>query len=260
MLQHLALLFIVPPLLLASRPFDLFARVAGKRLTLRAVRLLKPLHALASPPVALGIFVAVLWLTHVTPLYEIALEHPVVHVFEHSLYLGAGLAFWLPLMDVPPVRPLSYPARLLYALVALPQCALLGFVLGAAREAWYPYYLRQTSMEHALADQHNAAAVMWIAGGLAVLLALLATLGRWARREADAPAFERLAERSMNAGYSDCTYAARSSTWRLVRGLGYSRGIGGSGSSIHAAVVAKSMRSPSCRSEGPMPPSRPVAP
>ncbi len=29
--------------------------------------------------------------THFWPLYEAALEHPIVHAFEHALYLGSGL-------------------------------------------------------------------------------------------------------------------------------------------------------------------------
>ncbi len=186
MLQHLALFYFVALLLLAARPFDLFARCAPKRSVAAVVRATRPLHVLALPPVALAIFVGTLWATHLSPLYELALERPAVHVAEHALYLVAGLAFWLPVLDVPPIRPLSYPARLLYLVVALPQGALLAMVITSARRPLYPHYLAAAgSLRAALADQSNAAALMWIAGGAVVLAALLVTLGRWANREAD---------------------------------------------------------------------------
>jgi len=183
MLQHVMLLFLVAPLLVLARPFDIFARAAGKRATAAFVRATRPLHALALPPVALGTFVATLWLTHFSPLYELALEHETVHAGEHLLYLIAGVAFWLPVLTVPPLRPLSHPARLLYLLVALPQSAFLGMVIDSARSPLYPHYAAIAGSIAALSDQKNAAAVMWIAGGLAIFSALLLTLAAWSYRE-----------------------------------------------------------------------------
>ncbi len=184
MAQHLMLALLVAPLLLLARPFDAFARVAGKRVTAALVRATRPLHVLALPPVGLVAFVATLWLTHFSPLYELALEYGSVHAAEHLLYLAAGVAFWLPVLAPPPLRPMSYPARLLYLAVALPQGALLGMALGAARGPLYPHYAAAFgSATAALADQQNAAAVMWIGGGFVVFAALLLTLAAWSARE-----------------------------------------------------------------------------
>ncbi|MBV9720052.1 MAG: cytochrome c oxidase assembly protein [Candidatus Eremiobacteraeota bacterium] len=186
MVQHLILFYIVSLLLLLARPFDLFTRVAPKGATAALVRAIRPLHVVARPPVAFFIFVAALWATHFSPLYELSLEYQWVHVAEHMLYLAAGIVFWLPVVAAPPVRPLAYPARLLYLIVALPQGALLGMVLVSQRTPLYSHYLAPTgSLSAALADQRNAGAVMWIAGGLIVLTALLATLATWAARERD---------------------------------------------------------------------------
>ncbi len=75
-------------------------------------------------------------------------------------------------------------ARLLYLAVAPPQGALLGMVLVTAPRPLYPHYaVAAGSLKAALADQGNAAALMWILGGAVVFGALLVTLGRWARRE-----------------------------------------------------------------------------
>jgi cytochrome c oxidase assembly factor CtaG len=185
MLQHLVLFYVVALLLVLARPFDLYARLAGKRATASAVLALRPLHTLALPPVGLTVFVATLWVTHFSPLYELSLEHSWVHLGEHFLYVVAGAIFWLPVIAPPPIRPLAYPARLLYLALALPQGALLGMVIGSARTPLYRHYTAIAGFAPALADQKNAAAVMWILGGLVIFAALLLTLAVWARRESD---------------------------------------------------------------------------
>ena len=187
--QHMVLLLVVPVLLVLAHPFALFSAFAGKRATAWSVRALRQLHVGASPAVALVAFVAVLWATHFSPLYEAALNDGWVHVSEHLLYVGAGVLFWLPVVGAPPLRPPAYPVRLLYLFVALPQGALLGFVLLSARAPLYAHYARLLPFDVALADQRDAAAVMWIAGGLVLFAALLVTLGVWARRERRAGAF-----------------------------------------------------------------------
>jgi putative membrane protein len=188
MAQHLIIIDGVAPLVLLARPFDLYVRYAGKHATVSALRALRPLHGIALPPVALVFFIATLWGTHFSPLYELALEHQGVHVAEHFIYLTAGIVFWLPVIAPPPLRPPSFPVRLFYLAVALPQGALLGMVLAGAREPLYSHYVATAgSRAAALADQVNAGAVMWIAGGLVIFSALLATLGVWARREGDSP-------------------------------------------------------------------------
>jgi putative membrane protein len=183
MAQHLVVLFAVPLLLVLARPFDWFARFAGKRYVATGVRLLRPMHALASVPVAFSIFVASLWLTHYSGLYEAALEHPLVHAFEHAAYLCAGTILWLPVVAPAPLRPPAFPVRLLYLFILLPQGALLGAALDTSHVPLYAHYVAALGVAGALADQRNAAAVMWIGGGMTILGALLVTAGVWAYRE-----------------------------------------------------------------------------
>lgn len=183
MAQHLVLLIVIPLLVLWSQPFSLVRRLLGDGRTVALLRVTRPLHAIAFPPVALAIFLATLWGTHFSHLYEAALDVGAVHAAEHALYLFAGFVFWLPVLTVAPLRPNAYPVRLLYLIVALPQGALLAIALGAARTPLYPHYAHLMPAAQAVADQQNAAAVMWIAGGLAVFVAMLATMGTWAARE-----------------------------------------------------------------------------
>lgn len=183
MVQHLVLLYGVALLLLLASPFDLLTRFLGKRATADFVRVTRPLHVVGLPPVALGIFIAVMWLTHYSGLYELALKDWQAHVAEHVLYLVAGIAFWLPVIAPHPLRPPKYPVRMLYLALALPQGALLGMAIESARAPLYEHYAVVAGAAAALADQRDAAAVMWILGGLVIFGAFLLTLAAWARRE-----------------------------------------------------------------------------
>lgn len=185
MVQHMSLLYLVPLFALLSHPFDWVAAVLGKARTAALVRATKPLHAVAAPAPALGCYVAVLWLAHFSGLYQRSLENAWVHAGEHALFLAAGTLFWIPVLAPHPLRPLSFPVRLVYLIVALPQGALLGATLASSREPLYPHYVAELTRAAAIADQQAAGAVMWIAGGIIVFVALLATLGLWAAREGD---------------------------------------------------------------------------
>jgi cytochrome c oxidase assembly factor CtaG len=183
MAQHLVLLVAVPLLALLSQPFAAIRKVLGDAKTVALLRATRPLHAIALPPIALAIYLAVLWGTHFSQLYESALDDAAIHAAEHGLYLLAGTIFWLPVLSVAPLRPNAYPVRLLYLIVALPQGALLAIALAAARTPLYAHYAALMPAARAVADQQNAAAVMWIGGGLAIFAAMLITLGVWASRE-----------------------------------------------------------------------------
>jgi cytochrome c oxidase assembly factor CtaG len=221
MVQHLVLFFALPLFLLLARPFELVAALTGKARTAAAVRALRPLHVAALPPVALATTIAVWWGTHFSGLYEASLEHWYVHALEHAAYATAGVAFWLPVLGTPPLRPQSYPVRLLYVLLALPQGALLAVALGAGRTPLYAHYAAAMSPSAALADQQHAAAVMWIGSWLIVFIVFLTTLGVWAARETRADGDRGLPYISGKPdAYNRSTYAARSRTSPAVRDTG----------------------------------------
>ncbi len=183
MTQHLVLFFIVPFLVLLADPFHAVLAIAGKRRTAALVRFTEPLRALASPPVALVLFVGALWSVHFSPLYEASLENEWVHVLEHIAFVMAGTIFWLPVLAPPPVRPVPFPVRLFYLMIALPQGALLAVAIDSARAPLYEHYARISGAAAALSDQSNAAAVMWIGGGMMVFAAFIATAAAWGARE-----------------------------------------------------------------------------
>jgi len=186
MAEHLIPLFVLPLIVLLLNPFRFLSRRMSKKSTASLVIALRPMHVLANPVVALVVFTATLWASHFTPMYEYAMEHSWAHVAEHALYFVAGLLFWLPVIAPAPLRPPAYPVRLLYLAVAMPQGALLALAINGARLPLYLHYAH-VSAAAAIADQHNAAAVMWLAGGLITFTAFLTTLAIWASRESDSP-------------------------------------------------------------------------
>jgi cytochrome c oxidase assembly factor CtaG len=185
MLQHIVMLLIAPPLILLGAPL-LLAIAASPRDVARKITGFANSsfgHALFSPVTAWLLYVFVLWGAHFSPLYELALEYPAVHVFEHVLFIGSALLFWNAVVQVGYApRPVPYAARMFYLFLAIPQGAFLGFALNATRSVLYPHYA-STLGSAALEDQHSGADIMWILGGFLLFVSFMCTAGAWAAAE-----------------------------------------------------------------------------
>jgi len=148
--------------------------------------------------------------SHLTPLYNLALERDWVHQLEHVAYLLTALLFWWPAIGVDPAphRP-SYPVRMLYLLLIMPVMAFLGIAIADAGRVLYPYYAAHPPPwgASALSDQGLAGTLMWESGMLTVVPALGIILLRWldtdardqARRDA-APLREAARRREAGGG------------------------------------------------------------
>lgn len=187
MTQHVVLLLIGPPLLLLGAPLLLLVTVPPAGTARRIIRFTESRagRVMLAPLTGWIVFVAFLWLSHFSPLYELALEHPLVHVIEHALYVTGALLFWSAVIHIGYTpRPLPYPARMLYVFMAIPQGAFLGLAVYGARTVLYPHYVHDGNTAVALHDQQNGGAVMWIAGGLLLFIAFMCTAAAWAAHEA----------------------------------------------------------------------------
>ncbi len=189
MVQHILLTLVAPPLLALAAPITLLLRVATPAVRHRWI--LPVLHSrlvrvLAFPVVAGVVFAAVMWASHFSPLFDRALEDPLVHDLEHALFLGAGLLFWWPALaqDPAPWR-MTHPVRALYVFLQLPQNTFLAVALLSAATPLYPHYatLARSWGPTPLADQQLAAGLMWFLGDLVFLAAILAIVARWIRHE-----------------------------------------------------------------------------
>ncbi len=202
MLQHLLLAMVAPPLLAFGAPVTLGLRAATPGL--RRSVLIPLLHsrlvkALAWPPVGWAVFTVVMWATHFSPLFNAALEDEALHSVEHLLYLTAGLLFWWPVIGADPVRWRLRPiARMVYLAAQMPFNTAVGLAIYFAPRILYPHYasLGRTWGPNPLTDQQLAGIVMWGAGDVILLGALVVAIEAWLR--ADEKRSRRTRERAAN--------------------------------------------------------------
>jgi cytochrome c oxidase assembly factor CtaG len=193
MVQHIALMMVVAPLLLLGAPVLLTLQVTGRTtrrrwilpvLRSRAVRLL------SDPVVTWVLFTATLLGTHFTPFYNYAVTHEVVHrLVEHPLYLTAGLLYFYPLVGANPVphgpRPLAKVVSLV--LMMAPE-TMTGFFIYTSTQVLYPAYasIDRPIIASALADQQLGGALMWCSGMVIDSVWIAVAVHAWLQSEARA--------------------------------------------------------------------------
>jgi putative copper resistance protein D len=194
MVQHLLLIMVAPPLLVAGRPVTLLLHASHNPVhgwVKSAVRS-RVVSLLSWPPVGLAIYTAVIVATHLTSFVNMTLTHPVVHGFEHALYVAAGYLFFLPIVGSEPIRwRISYLTRLLLLAIAMPVDTFTGVVLGFTNHELFSAYAHTGRHwgPSPLDDLHAGGAVMWVGGdGLMLLLILVLVVGFLGERSEDSGA------------------------------------------------------------------------
>lgn len=203
MVQHLLLAMVAPPLLALGAPTTLALRAVTANV--RRSILLPVLHsrlvkAVSWPPVGWTFFAVTMAMTHFSPLFNAALEDEALHSAEHLLYLVAGLLFWWPVIGADPIRWRLTPiARMVYLATQMPLNTAVGLAIYFAPAILYPHYasLDRTWEPDPLTDQQFAGVVMWGAGDVILLGALVLAVEAWlraderrSRRTRDRPAQE----------------------------------------------------------------------
>jgi cytochrome c oxidase assembly factor CtaG len=180
MLQHLLLMMVAPPLLWLGAP--LLPMLHGlPRQLLRAcgrpiftcLPLLWLTRAFSHPVVTWLLFVISTWAWHVPRLYEGALASDVWHHLQHLSFLVTGLAFWWPVLQPYPSRPVVPRwGLILYLALADLQNTILAAGLVFSERVLYPTYdvMPRLWGVSALDDQAAAGALMWVPGSIAFLL------------------------------------------------------------------------------------------
>ena len=192
MAQHLLLILIAPPLLLAGRP-DVtltWALPAQWRQGLvhwqkRRMGLRASWRFVSKPVVVWLLYALGFWIWHAPFLYEAALRYELMHVLEHMTFLGTALLFWWTLAHCR-LRgaKLSHGLGILFVFTTALHGGLMGWLLTFTTQRWYPAYgisARQWGMTP-LADQQLAGAIMWAPAGIVYALAALVLLGAWLER------------------------------------------------------------------------------
>jgi putative membrane protein len=187
MAQHLLLLLVVPPLLLAGTPASLL-EPAWQAARVRALA-----RALGRPVVAWTLGVGTIWVWHIPALFNATLGSGGVHLIEHLSFLVTGVIFWWTILAPLREARLAPVPAMLYLLAAALASSVLGIVLTFARAGLYPAYLRPVDVlgiEPLIragwglspdTDQQIGGLLMWIPGGLVYLCAILGVLMCWYR-------------------------------------------------------------------------------
>ncbi len=186
MLQHLLLMLLVPPFLLAGLPPQLVRK--GLNRWRGAARLER---GLSRPLTAWVAGIGTMWLWHIPFLYEAALQNEAVHVVQHLAFLVTSTIFWWPVIG--PVRELRIKSLLgiIYLFLAGAASSLLGIILTFMPAGLYPTYLHPIDSLNLLpaiqgewgispaVDQQLGGIFMWVFGGLSYVGVSLGVLARW---------------------------------------------------------------------------------
>ena len=202
MLQHVLLGDIAPLLILLS-----LSRVILRPVTRRLMRVERALGPLASPPVALLVWLGTMYLWHVPALYDAAIRHPLLHVLEHFSFFAAGVALWWPLVQpVPMRRGLSGMQPLAYIAAAKGGLAALGLFLAWSSTAHYPWYEDAPRIWglSAVEDQNVAGVIMMVEQSLTLVLVMVWLFTRMlSRSEEEEQRRERLDDSQVPASDVD---------------------------------------------------------
>ena len=135
MVQHILLLDIVPILCILGLTRVLLRPVARPLLQLE-----RKLGPIASPVFAITLYVGAMWLWHIPALYDLALEHPLVHVLEHTFFTAAGALYWWHILSPIRNRHLAGMGPVVYMTTTKLLVGALGIALTFAPEALYAFY------------------------------------------------------------------------------------------------------------------------
>lgn len=197
MAQHLVLMLICAPLLVAARTTPALLRAIGPALKTAPPRgLLKFARRLFSPVAVWLSFTGLFLLWHLPGLYAAALRDQTMHALEHASFFLSAYAFWSVVMAPAGRHALGYGARLFFVVSAALLSGLPGALIALSSRPLYATDPQTTARLGLtpLEDQQLAGLVMWIPGGLAYLIAALALLLAWLRES------ERLALRKRTNG------------------------------------------------------------
>jgi putative membrane protein len=185
MVQHVLLTLVAAPLIALGAPITTLLRAASsnvRRTVILPILHSRVLRVLSFPVVAWLVFAGVMWGSHFSPLFDAALENPIVHDLEHALFLGAALLFWWPAvgLDPSPWR-MPHPVRAMYVFLQMPQNTFLAVTILNSTVVLYAHYATTVRSwgPSVLEDQQIAGGVMWLSGDILFLAGLFGILAGW---------------------------------------------------------------------------------
>lgn len=185
MVQHLLLILVVIPLLIWAMPRE-FVEHGLARTSFGKVE-----EVLSKPALAWSMGTLILAIWHFPFLYDSALTHEGLHIFQHLTFLVTAAIFWWPVLN--PVRELRLtigPATLYLFLASLFN-SILGIAITFAPLGTYSAYLhprdqlgilsliRDQWRISPLGDQQLGGLLMWVPAGLIYFIFIVGAVVKW---------------------------------------------------------------------------------
>jgi cytochrome c oxidase assembly factor CtaG len=203
MVQHLLLLIIMAPLLVAGAPLlpvwlglprwvrELVKASAKPKVGQVLYHMGRWIgHWLRQPAIACALFIIGIWVWHWPPLYDFALTNDIIHDWgEHLTFQVVSFLFWMQIIPMPPFRMrLNYIGRMGCIGFAIVQNLILAVLIGFAQVPLYAPYAHLGTIAggfSALQDQQFGAGIMWTFGDLPFGITFFILLHRWLVSQSD---------------------------------------------------------------------------
>jgi putative membrane protein len=187
--QHVLLGMVAPVLLVLGRPVTLALQASTRHGQERTLRMLhsRPVRIVSHPLTAWGLFAGSLVVLYFTSLYELSLRNGWVHGAVHAHFVLVGVLFMAFVVGLDPIPgAMPFGGRLLFVLVLIPFHTFLGVALLSSNQVlaadWYDD-VRRSWGSTPLADQRTGAGLLWIAGELFGVLAIVLVVRQWMQAE-----------------------------------------------------------------------------
>jgi putative membrane protein len=183
MVQHLVLILVMPPFLLAGIPDWMLWPAVRIRPTDAVARWLTlPLVAFM-----LNNFIFGVW--HFPGPYDLMMRNHDVHVLMHLMIMATGVIMWWPVMsplpELPRIAPVLQTAYLF--ILGVPMMIAAALITFAKTElyTWYVDAPRIFGIS-ALEDQQLGGVIMWVPGAMTLWVSITWIYFRWSRQETNA--------------------------------------------------------------------------
>jgi len=197
MAQHELMMLMGAPLIIAGRPIPVWLAALPASLKRHGVAMLQARttdcvwHLLTAPLVAWTLHGAAIWIWHLPPLYDLAVDNEAVHLVQHGSFVGTAILFWWGLLYGRYGRA-GYGAAVFYVFTTAVHTGILGAMLAFAGTPLYKVYLQPAAARgiDPLGDQQRAGLIMWIPAGLILTTLGIALFAAWlgeAERRTRAP-------------------------------------------------------------------------
>jgi putative membrane protein len=181
MVQHMLLIAVVPPLLVAGAPVAAMLRALPARARIAPAALYAAIErALVSRPLTAAlVHGATLWLWHLPGPYQAAAASPALHHLEHATLLLGAVWFWATLLAPARRGAGAFGGAVIAALLTVMHTGMLGALLTFAPQPLYPDHPSTLAALSPVEDQQLAGLIMWVPGGIAYTVAIVALGLAW---------------------------------------------------------------------------------